>query len=169
MPETEVPMDITKKVMKKPKSAGRLKGFFKFLFLLLILAIVGFLVWSELQRRDITKQLEQTSQELQEVKRSTNQQGEEVAKEVLAKVRTHILIPEDPAPTVATIVDVDSLRKTNAFYEKASNGDHLIITSERAILYNQQKNIIIDVVPVQIQETTPSPTPSLSPSPSSRP
>ena len=55
-------------------------------------------------------------------------------------------------PTVATIVDVESLRKRNSFYNKAKNGDYLIVTNERAILFDAKANVILDMVPVQLEQ-----------------
>ena len=78
------------------------------------------------------------------------------AAEVLEKARKLIEIPEDTKPTVATIVDVEKLRGKNAFYDKALNGDHLILTAKRAILFRESENKIIDVVPVQIQQAPAS-------------
>lgn len=78
------------------------------------------------------------------------------AAEVLEKARKLIEIPEDTKPTVATIVDVEKLRGKNAFYNKAQNGDHLILTAKRAVLYRESTNKIIDVVPVQIQQAPAS-------------
>ena len=75
-------------------------------------------------------------------------QKEDQAEEILARVRTHVHVSPESQPTVATIVDVDKLRETNKFYLKAENGDHLIITKERAILYRASTDVIIDVVPV---------------------
>ncbi|MBT4119868.1 MAG: hypothetical protein HOE29_03035, partial [Candidatus Peribacter sp.] len=60
-------------------------------------------------------------------------------------------IPEDIEPTVATIVDVEILKEKNPFYAKAENGDHLIVTPTRAILYSSKTKKIIDVVPVQLE------------------
>ena len=54
-------------------------------------------------------------------------------------------------PTVATIVDVNALRARNDFYKNAKNGDYLIVTPNRAILYDPNRDMIIDVVPVQLQ------------------
>ena len=34
---------------------------------------------------------------------------------------------------------------------KAENGDHLVVTPERAILYDPDEDVILDVVPVQVQ------------------
>lgn len=94
---------------------------------------------AEKQRRSIEKNLEKTSQELEQLKKSTENSGQEAANRVLAKVRVLIDIPSEPAPTVATNTDVETLRKSNDFYKKANNGDTLIITANRAILYNAEK------------------------------
>jgi type II secretory pathway pseudopilin PulG len=124
-----------------------------------ILATTGLFVWAEMQRRAVKDQLEATSQELAEIRRSTEQSGEEAARQVLEQLRRHIDIPTDPAPTVATIIDVDRLRETNEFYNQAQNGHHLIITDKRAILYDSERDILIDVVPVQINPASPEPSP----------
>lgn len=129
---------------------------------LLILGIIiafGLFVWAERQRRSAVRELSQAEQQLDEVKKSTQKSGEEVAKEVLAKVRNHIEIAATPAPTVVTLVDVAKLRPTNDFYQRAKNGDHLIITQNRAILYAPDRDRIIDVVPVRVTPVTPTPTP----------
>ena len=57
-------------------------------------------------------------------------------------------------PTVASIVDVAKLQQ-NLFYAKAQNGDYLIVTTTRANLYREEDNIILDVVPVQIEHRPP--------------
>ena len=72
------------------------------------------------------------------------------AKEIVDKVRRHIVIPTAIEPTVATIVDVNTLKARNEFYKDAKNGDNLIVTPTRAILYDPDKDIILDVVPVQL-------------------
>ena len=77
--------------------------------------------------------------------------NQETADLILKEIRNLIDIPEDVNPTVATIVDVEILKKKNPFYAKASNGDHLIVTPTRAILYSSVTKRIIDVVPVQLE------------------
>jgi hypothetical protein len=119
--------------------------------LLLFIGIIGAVAlffWAEQQRRDALSQLEETEQQLQEIKESTERSGQQIADEVLSKLREHIDIPTDLQPTVATIVDIDRLRETSDFYNNAENGDHLVLTETRAILYDPDRNIIIDVVPV---------------------
>ncbi len=71
---------------------------------------------------------------------------------IIEKVRKHIDLSTDIEPTVATIVDVEALKARNEFYKNAKNGDNLIVTPTRAILYDADRDRIIDVVPVQLQE-----------------
>ncbi len=85
-----------------------------------------------------------------------NQQNVEAAKRIIEKVKKHFVIPGDVDPTVATIVDVETLKARNDFYKNAKNGDHLIITPTRAILYDPGRDLIIDVVPVQLTPQQPA-------------
>lgn len=145
-----------KRNITRPDQPSHKKGGTKFgLMLNVVLAILlvgaGFmLVRAEQERRNTREALMTKEQEIEEVRRLTQQQGAEVAGEVLTNVRKHIRIPEVPEPTVATIINIDELRGTSEFYDGAKNGDHLIITENRAILYDPDEGIIIDVVPVQI-------------------
>lgn len=144
------------------------------LLLIVVVIAIGLFTWAEKQRREVAGKLEQTEAELEEIRKSTQRGGAEVAKEVLAKVRSHIVVPEEPQPTVATIIDINRLKEASEFYNVADNGDHLIITEKRAILYDPDRDIILDVVPVRINRTaSPSPTGSpntrTSPSPSPTP
>ena len=121
------------------------------ILIIAVIAALGLFAWAEMQRRETTQQLQQTKQELEEIQRSTQRSGQEIAREVLDKVTKHIRIDTEPEPTVATITDIDALRLTNEFYNKAENGDHLIITETRAVLYDPEADIVLDVVPVVIQ------------------
>ncbi len=81
------------------------------------------------------------------------QQNREKAQAIVAEVSELMKVETTPEPTVATIVDVEKLRQSNPFYNKAENGDYLIVTQTRAILYSQKEKKILDVVPVQIDQT----------------
>lgn len=133
-----------------------------FLLVVVIIIAVALFAWAEAQRRSVASKLEQTSAELEQIRKSTQQGGAEVAKQVLEKVRHHMIIAEEPAPTVATIIDINRLKESSDFYSVADNGDHLIITEKRAILYDPDQDIILDVVPVRINRNA-SPTPTTSP------
>lgn len=135
------------------------------LLLVVVLIAIGLFVWAEQQRRSVSSKLEQTEAELEEIRKSTQRGGAEVAKEVLEKVRHHIVVPEEPQPTVATIIDINRLKEASEFYAVADNGDNLIITEKRAILYDPDRDIILDVVPVRINRasTSPGASPAASP------
>ena len=81
---------------------------------------------------------------------------------MLENVAKLIHIPADPVPTVATISDVDKLRESNDFFTAASNGNFLVLTQSRAILYDLDKNIILDVAPFQANVSS-TPISSISP------
>ena len=82
------------------------------------------------------------------------------AKQIVQAVKKHIIIQGNVEPTVAAIVDVETLRKRNAFYNTAKNGDYLVITPTRAYLYDPERDIVIDVIPVQLTPNVPPPASS---------
>ncbi|PIQ76892.1 hypothetical protein COU78_03880 [Candidatus Peregrinibacteria bacterium CG10_big_fil_rev_8_21_14_0_10_49_24] len=122
-----------------------------------LIALIALVLVLDMQRREAEKQLKNLSVRLEQLNTGDAQQNREVADRIIREVRKLISIPEDVEPTVATIIDVEALRDRNPFYQKASNGNHLIVTAERAILYDSEKNIILDVVPVQVQQSAPAP------------
>ncbi|MEO6077877.1 MAG: hypothetical protein ABIP54_03755, partial [Candidatus Andersenbacteria bacterium] len=129
----------------KRSSKGKMGSkLFNILLVIALLVVAGLFIRAEKQRHDLQMNFDKTNQELEQVKNSTQGNNQEAANATLAAVRKLIDVPTDPAPTVATITDVDSLRKTNDFYKNAVNGDNLIITATRAILYDPVKNIIVD-------------------------
>ena len=87
-----------------------------------------------------------------------------------------ILIDETEEPTVATVKDIETLKKENAdFYRNGKNGDILFIFSRRAILFDSSRKIVVNVAPIVPDEKstivtpTPSVSPTDSPSPTSKP
>ena len=121
--------------------------------IVLVLAVIFLIFVLDTKRRTAEEQLKKLSVQLEQVNPNAKA-NKELARQVLAKVKRHFALPTDVEPTVATIVDVKALRERNAFYNKAENGDNLIVTSDRAILYDPDKDIILDVVPVQLQPKT---------------
>lgn len=129
----------------------------KILVVLVVLLIVLF-VWAEKSRRDTAKQLEVTNEQLNELQQSTEgSAAEEEANKVRENIAALIDLPAQPQPTVAKINDIDRLREANEFFASAQNGDYLVLTGNRAILYNLERNIILDVAPFKIQQASPSP------------
>ncbi len=117
---------------------------------LAIIALAILLVVVDMRRRAAETQLAQLTMKYQQ-DTGNQAQNQQAAQKIVDQVGKLIQLPAGVQPTVATIVDVDALRKRNAFYDKAKNGDYLIVTPDRAILFDAKANVIIDVVPVQIQ------------------
>lgn len=137
--------------MEYETATSQKAGIRTILVVALVVALALFSYMNYTKRMQLAKELQQSTQQLEQLKSGDNPQNVEAAKQIVDRVRKLITIPNDVDPTVATIVDVNALKSKNEFYKNAKNGDHLIITPTRAILYDPQKNIIIDVVPVQLQ------------------
>jgi len=107
------------------------------------------------RRQAAERQLAQLSTSIEQLAGGKQTEDAKAAQEVIAKVSKLYELPAGETPTVATIVDVETLRQKNPFYNKAENGDVLVITSDHAILYSTSKGVILDVVPVQIEPAKP--------------
>lgn len=72
-------------------------------------------------------------------------------KNLVAKVGLLVILPTGEDPVVATVTDKDKL-KDQPVFAKAENGDKILIYSlvQKAYIYNPTKNIIVDVVPVNL-------------------
>ncbi|MFS8130571.1 MAG: hypothetical protein ACMG57_01190 [Candidatus Dojkabacteria bacterium] len=70
------------------------------------------------------------------------------------KVKKVILVP-DENPTIATIANLDEVKKQNAaFYSDAKEGDTVIIFSTKALIYRESEGKIINVAPVTKEAST---------------
>lgn len=127
----------------------------KTLFPLLLIVLVVLAVTLDTQRRKAQTELKNLTVRLEQLQ-GNNAANQEKAKNVVERLKKLMDIDVSVEPTVATIVDVEKLRKQNPFYNKAENGDFLIVTPTRAILYNEEENKILDVVPVQIEQQKPA-------------
>jgi len=123
----------------------------KKLLVIIVIALLILVGVLEMKRRMVEEQLQQLTIRLEQLQTGNTRQNREQAQRIIRKVKRLMVINEDVEPTVATIVDVEALRERNPFYSKAENGDFLVVTPERAILYSEDRNIILDVIPVQIQ------------------
>ncbi len=124
---------------------------FKALLPVLLIVLVVLVVVLDTQRRSAQRELKNLTVRLEQLQGNT-QENQERARSIVQKVQELMDIDTSVEPTVATIVDVIKLRQNNPFYNKAENGDYLIVTPTRAILYRENENKILDVVPVQIEE-----------------
>jgi outer membrane murein-binding lipoprotein Lpp len=128
----------------------------KLLIVILVIALALLAFINYTKRVQLASDLKQLSVKMDQLGTGNDPQNIAKAKEIIEKVRRHMEIPTDPEPTVATIVDVNALKSKNDFYKNAKNGDNLIVTPARAILYDPDKDVIIDVVPVQLEPTEPT-------------
>ena len=131
-----------------PKKKSKAKSMVFTIVIVLLLGVIGTI---EYKRQIIQKQFQKFVLQSDQVELGDPEENQEAADKIVRDLRKIIDISEETEPTVATIVDIEALRERNSFYSKAENGDHLVVTPERAILYSSKKKKIIDVVPVQLQ------------------
>lgn len=89
--------------------------------------------------------------------------GIEQANAIIAKVGELIQLPTGETPTMATITDAASVKKTQPFLASAENGDVLIVYANagEAILYRSSTNKLISVGPVNSAAAQSASSPSL--------
>jgi hypothetical protein len=74
------------------------------------------------------------------------------------KVKRHIIVNENEAPYVATISNIDLVRARNpVFYKDASQGDKVLIWSDKAVIYSESLDKLVAVtttIPPELTGTT---------------
>ncbi|MCD4756611.1 hypothetical protein K8R20_03285 [bacterium] len=129
--------------MKEAKTLPKKKGFVKLLLPLLVVLLAGALVYLYLQYDNAQKEIVRLGDPAYISEMQENQ-----ANITLEKLGKLMLLP-DESPTIATIVDADALRGENElFYKDAQNDDKLIIFSDKAILFRESEDLIVNVAPV---------------------
>lgn len=95
---------------------------------------------------------------------------QDLAKQYLEQVKRLIDLETDEHTTVATITNVEKLRDRSAkFFAAAKNGDVLVITAKKAVLYNPKKQLIVNVAAVDIHTQADALLESNPASPSANP
>lgn len=106
--------------------------------------------------------------EIKRLKSNPSIVAQQEAKDLVFKVGQLVALPDNEQPTIATVTDVSKL-KGQAFFQKAQNGDKVLIYAQakKAYLYSVKLNKILEVAPVnigasagQVAGTETSPTPS---------
>ena len=119
-----------------------------------VASLLGLVVTLEVKRQQTESSLASVSQtEEQEVNTSSapnHVPDPDLADTVLEQLQEHYYIPPEVEPTVASIIDAEKLRSTHEFYAGAENGDFLIITGDRAILYDAKRGKVKQVVPLEL-------------------
>lgn len=146
-------------IISRPNRPRRLT-FGVALLLLLFAVVLAFAAWAFGNYQQAQRQLNQLST-------PEGQQAlakAEVAR-LAAKVGLLIVLPVDEEPVVATILDVEKLAKEQPFYRDAKNGDKVLIymKAQRALIYDETRNILINVGPVSISGGSGQSTPAAAP------
>jgi hypothetical protein len=64
--------------------------------------------------------------------------------EITAAVAKHIILSDD-TPQIASIQDVEKLKTVQPFFKDALNGDVVIVSGERIILYRPDVDVLVNV------------------------
>ena len=84
---------------------------------------------------------------------------EKQTKDIINAVGKLIELP-DGVPQIATVSDAETLKKSQPFFSKARNDDQLLIFQTEAILYRPSENKIINIGPINREQTVePKPEP----------
>lgn len=142
MPEA---LDKSNRKISRLKKLRKLVGVSpKFIF---VLALIGFGVWSFVSFQQSQKEV----MRLSTIEGQQELQKNEIER-LLTKVKTHMVLPEDEEPTVATISDVDVLIEQQPFFNGAQNGDKVLVYvgAQKAIIYSPERDVIINVGAVNV-------------------
>jgi cytoskeletal protein RodZ len=128
---------IRKFNMKEKESSSNKKSmtFIIVFFTILLLAVSGLAIFLFIQNNQL--------------KSNPTQALDEQSKEIKTNVGKLILLDSTEDISVATISDAEKLKQDNPeFYKNAANGQYILVSSKRAILYDKSRNIIINVAPI---------------------
>ena len=75
------------------------------------------------------------------------QLDEKQVQEIVTQIEKVTPVKKDEKPVITEIVDVENLKKTNAFYKDAQNGDKLIVFAQdkKVIIYRPSTNQVINI------------------------
>lgn len=102
----------------------------------------------------LSRENDALKQEMQNLKEDPTKLAREEREKLVSLVSKLAVLPGDEEPVVATVTDKEQLKDQPSF-AKAENGDKILIYSKakKAYIYNQTKNMIVDIVPVNISDT----------------
>lgn len=154
-PKTEVISPESKGISVKQARLTKL-GSRNIVIAIVLLALIIIAAFTYLQRDTLVRGL--NSYKAKKTPRPTVQvpsaADQALARNYIAEVAKLMELPAGENPTVAAITDVAKLRSSEngnlPIFQKAKNGDVLIIYSTKAILYDPIKKVIVDVANVNI-------------------
>ncbi len=93
--------------------------------------------------------------QLRTVKNDPTKAAQAEVKALIAEVGKLMVLPDNEQPTVATVTDASKLQDQPFFIHAEKDDKVLIYTDARkAVLYRPSKNIIVEVAPINIGNTT---------------
>ena len=116
------------------------------ILIILIIALLGFAIFDKFYKKD--------------VKTDRNQLSEKQIKALVVKVSKLINTPEE-TPVIATIIKADQLIAEQKFYTGSKDGDYLMVfpTAQKAIIYREKENRLINVGPIIVDQPKATTTP----------
>lgn len=78
-----------------------------------------------------------------------------------SQIEKHIILPKGE-PLIATINDIEKLKKDQTFYQNAENGDKVFIWQDKALIYRPSLDRIVDFGIIISPNVTPTSTPTPS-------
>jgi len=131
-----------------PKSRNKLSKPLKIAIYILVPLLILAAIYFALDRAGYIRAFQLGLQLQQQQQQQVDQD-----KVVLDSLKKIMLLPgDDVKPTMATITDIDVLKKEQpTFFANAKNGDRVIVYPNTAIIYDYNANKIIQVGPVNIQ------------------
>jgi len=116
--------------------------------IVLLIVLGAAFAWVYLGYRSAQKQISYLS-----TPEAQKQLAEQEISDIVNKVKRHMQLSESDTPSVATIADVEKLSKQQPFFQNAANGDKLLVYKDKAIIYSVDKDLIINVGPVTIDDS----------------
>ena len=115
--------------------------------------VIALLVLETLALRYYYGQNSALKAEVVQLKRDPQEVAKEEVRMLSEKISRLVVLPEGEEPVVATVTDKEKL-KDQPVFEKAENGDKILIfaNAKKAYIYSPSKNVIVDVIPVNIGE-----------------
>lgn len=121
--------------------------------LYLIGIAVGLLVIAGLSLNSyrLAKQNRVLGAQYEALKKDPQMFAKEEIKQLTDQLSKLVVLPTDEDPVVATVTDKEKL-KDQPVFAKAENGDKIVIyaKAQKAYIYRPSKNVLVDVVPVNI-------------------
>ncbi len=124
---------------KRVGESRNLKLLISSVLVLILISVIAFFAWQFI------------SEDQDSISSSANglEENQTEANRIIEQLSVIYLIDEGYNPTVARIENVDELKASNPnFYDRASNGDYLILYQSEAIIFRDSTLQIVEIAPI---------------------